>query len=1024
MADRQADILRSLNAQNATQADVYAAILEIRDMLNDGSKFSQSRVYDSMPGRKVAEPSSDKWKPIRRDTNNSNDDFRGVREEFTAGFRKAMQESLIGSEFKNSIKRTLNDFAQELGMQVSDIPSFVGKNLSQQMTAAMKNTKFGEKLFSGLDGAANQIASSLSQAAGDIAAAGGDMSAGIPAFKAGIAGAAKSLSSILPQIAAIGAALYIADQALEAFSPLVEGLVGLFGAVSKAANRATETAKKNLEYAKDRLTKDLNAIAEEPFKILKESAQEVQEAWSSTMGTITATQGYTKADLQDLMSVYAQRLRDEGLTRYVSGADITENLAKVLESGLSGKVAEEFAYIATKLSAAVPTQDFFSYANTYASIAANAISAGASEAQAISYANDQLESFASNVLYASRQIAGGFSTGLSNASTLLEDATKIAVASKSGNVSSISGVLTSVSAIVGAVAPDLASSMVDAVVSAAIGGNSSSYTALRALSGAGAANTAFLNALAQDPQKVFTSLFQNLAELQGMSSDNFMEVAEGLSEVFGVSMDAFARVDFNYLAKAISEMNVNNSSLSENMALLVSGQTTSTAEQLKAEQINQYMLEEGLAYVLDNEVARSIQEHMWDEQLAREIEQTTFGVELQGATMSLLQGLAQTVESILNFLNPFYWLKKIGNLITTSQEAAAQDKDLKAILEAGKVGSGNALALRRLTSRNKDLNLTTNYLELLGESSAVSKARYNQQVWNSLSGQSAAFGGASSLFGGLIDNVVDAAASAYAGASASPRSGYKWGMVGKSATRYLANTSTAQESPYELLSASQQVANKSNAKFQSFLDTMDKYVEKNKTYDEWVSTATKYGIVDVAAALEEQGYTEAELKGRFESKEAQRASEYQHEREVNEDLFWATGTNFWAVEHPEFQGQLLDLTEEQLNQLIVANKQLTEFYNQWVDYYVKHTAYSRETLNAYDVAAIRNAEKSESGDAILALANALTSNMVDLKDPAVQQNALLSKILLVCEAIMQQNNSTSQISLPTALSALGMGLTS
>ena len=89
-----------------------------------------------------------------------------------------------------------------------------------------------------------------------------------------------------------------------------------------------------------------------------------------------------------------------------------------------------------------------------------------------------------------------------------------------------------------------------------------------------------------------------------------MEVAEGLSSIFGVSLEALARIDFNYLAQSISQMSVGTAALEENMELLASGQTTLTAEQLKNAQINKYMIDEGLSYVLDNEAARAIQQHM------------------------------------------------------------------------------------------------------------------------------------------------------------------------------------------------------------------------------------------------------------------------------------------------------------------------------------------------------------------------------------------------------------------------------
>ena len=101
---------------------------------------------------------------------------------------------------------------------------------------------------------------------------------------------------------------------------------------------------------------------------------------------------------------------------------------------------------------------------------------------------------------------------------------------------------------------------------------------------------------------------------------------------------------------------------------------------------------------------------------------------------------------------------------------------------------------------------------------------------------------------------------------------------------------------------------------------------------------------------------------------------------------------------------------------------------EWTNYYVHHTAYSNATLDSYKAADIIKAEKKENGDAVLALANALTDNTIGIKegfkDPVVQTNVLLAKILIVAEAIMQQNNKTGGLSLPDALSALGLGMTS
>ena len=74
--------------------------------------------------------------------------------------------------------------------------------------------------------------------------------------------------------------------------------------------------------------------------------------------------------------------------------------------------------LATILNAAIPNQDFFGYADEYASIVANATAQGQSQAEALEYANEQLESFASNVLYSSRVLTNGVTTGLQDAENL------------------------------------------------------------------------------------------------------------------------------------------------------------------------------------------------------------------------------------------------------------------------------------------------------------------------------------------------------------------------------------------------------------------------------------------------------------------------------------------------------------------------------------------------------------------------------------------------------------------------------
>lgn len=843
------------------------------------------------------------------------------------------------------------------------------------------------------------------EGAAGAAAAAGAIAEGGGALTAALGTAAAALGPIAVVAGVVVAGLWLVDKAFdqlaETVEPLAEGLSSIKDAFSDASKSATDNNKKYGELAKQRIQADVELYIKEPFRILQEAAQELYNAWDNSIRTINQTQGYSKEDLNKLIGNYATRLRSEGLSAVVSSADITTNLKQVLDAGLSGDVATEFAYEATKLSAAVPTQDWFGYASTYASVAAQQIEAGKSQSEAIAYASQQLESFASNVLYASRQISGGFSTGLKNAEDLFSKAVKISNAAHTNNQTEISGVLTAVSAKVGAVAPDLASSIIDAVYSAATGGNSSELVALRSLAGINASNTEFLQQFARNPQSIFTNLFNKLGDMQHMSDDNYMEVAEGLSKIFGISQDALSQVDFKSLASAISQMNVNNNSLSENMKLLASGESTTTAEQEKMAQINQYMIENGLAYVMDNEAAREIQKHMWDEQLAREMQQSTYAVEIRGAAIDLLTGIKNTGLNLLNLLARSV---STTSLIKNTVDAIKQPKDLKAMLEKGAVGV-NQKALHNLLTVNQNLKLTGSLLTVMDKTSSLLG---NYQSMQSASTKSLSVALSSAVRSSLNQNV-------------STR--YNWNTVGKSFYNSMSNAiKSSQHTPASSLSSNYDPEAAKNAQTAARLDrmisTMDKYVQEGKSYNEWKASAKQYGIADFSSAVKDVGYEETNLQDMFQTSQTNQSVQEAIRRDKREEQFWDNMEAYTL----QFIDLVQNVTNKWLEDIYNANQ---KWYNDWVNYWIKHTQYSA----AYDhssVLKVQQKEKSKSQDAVYALAEALTKNANDLLDPTVQTNAILAQILIVVNAIMQQNDKATEkagSSLPDTLSALAMGLT-
>lgn len=907
-------------------------------------------------------------------------------------------------------------------------------------------------------------------------------------MKVALGGLTEVVSTVGPKMVAAGAATMglsvaidlVTDYFKDALKPALEDFKKMLAEVSKSTKRSENERQQKLDASRKRLEDDIRTMAEAPFNILRDAAEKWYSTWDSTLRSISATQGYTKDQVYQLYGTYVDRLRSEGLTDVIGSTDIINNLSNVLAAGLQGAAAEEFAYIATKLNAAIPTQDFFNYTEGYITAVSNAMNQGKTQAEAIAMANAELETFANSLLYAGREISGGFTVGLKGAEALFQKAEQIAQAGRFGTGGmQLGSTLTAISAITGAIAPDLASGIVDAVYKAAVGGNASDIVALRSLAGINASNTEFLQAIVNNPQQVFGDMFNKLSQLQNMSNGAYMEVAEGLSSIFGVSMDSFARIDFNQLASAVKASANPNSALNQNMKLLSSGQTTTNAEILRMRQINQYIAEDGLGYVLDNEAARAVLQHEWDEQIAKELMETTYGVELTGSALQFLNSLSNTVNRIANFANPFAVANKIEELSVTAQQESALKDDIKRMLELGRVGAGNANILSQMTSYGLKTPITDTYVELLGGVSEfratqaeISKIRnqwggagyYQNDVLRGI-GRIAKFkdelstdiksGDISGAIGRIVAKGVDIS-SAFSGrfgasdnksndnittssdaksvfdeifkVAASPitsMSMYQWGRVGKSSLAYSGmyglpnyDYGASVVSASAVASASQ-TQSRLNDNLQKMLTSMDDYYSEDNTrsYEDFVATAKQYGIADYKKALEQGGLTEEDVRNRYNQLQDQTAISKQQERNIKEEQFW--------------EDNILQLTTsntwlESINSTATDVFNLfDDFVSAWKDYFIEHTVYN----SAFDRSAVEkvlNAERDSSETAIYALADALTQNDVGLLlDPTVQTNALLSQILKVANAILvQSSNGGGAISLPDTIAGLSLGIIS
>lgn len=1028
---------------------------------------------------------------------------------FIDDFEQGIKDELL-KDTKKALKVGMDEFSKKFGFEMKDFAHEYGKHIGKLLSDTELGKAFKKKASSALSGLADNI---FGKGSGDLVKAlsksGGATGKGIANMAQGAAGQAANKEWLMNAVDKYaGSAAVVAAVAVVAYKllkPLIGGLGDFLKAWGKSFSKEEDLRKKRLENAQKRLQADMEWMAKEPFEILTNAAKEWEDAWDKNLNKISLTQGYTKENVYDLYESVAQRLKSEGLSSVIPATDVINNLSTILDSGLSGKVAEAFAYEATKLSAAVPTENFVGYASTYAQMASEAISKGLSQADAIDYANMQLEQFASNLLYSSRTLSGGFSTGLKDAQSLLKDAVDIAQTAKSGNIGQISGTLTAISGVIGAVAPDLAQGLVQNVVSAATGGNSDSIVALRSLAGINAGNTSFLQALASNPQGLFVTLFRNLANMQSMSPANYMEVAEGLSSVFGVDMKAFARVDFNQLAEKISEMSINEVSLAENIALLASGEATMSTEQLKLQEINNQILDEGLAYVLDSEAGRMMQQHMWEEQIANQLADNQYAVDIQGAALSLLEGLRHSVANILNFLNPVgYVAKGVQNIVASQRKAEENTNDLYRIVTATAIGS-NDRALNNLFTRGINLNLIGSLTELMGVEgyksttgqgilNAVSwlenvnmKLNSNVAALNKVTGgkiySGASWNAAVDEIGGLYGHYVSGGFK-----DSNINSLYSGYSVGKSL-----GSAMGEMSPNQLPAAVRSLTN--NATAAAYAATKQQVEEfiasaaeasKTMSYEQFAATGRDFGISDLGAALEEVGYTQDQLREYFEANETMHGAVAEQTRKEDEQAFRDETRKFWdftsgtsgiyqtaiwspflnenfkpffdegarydqrmdaidtALANIQFKedilsdklgdnadftviSALMELNTKIETTFVRSSSAFQKCLADWVRYIAATRSYSNEISSAQSWSDLKRAEGDAQNETLLALANAMNVFSADeLKklDPQLQANALLGKMVILLEALVQQTNSQAGgLSLPDTLSALGLGLT-
>jgi hypothetical protein len=198
--------------------------------------------------------------------------------------------------------------------------------------------------------------------------------------------------------------------------------------------------------------------------------------------------------------------------------------------------------------------------------------------------------------------------------------------------------------------------------------------------------------------------------------------------------------------------------------------------------------------------------------------------------------------------------------------------------------------------------------------------------------------------GGIFDySLAGVISSLIGGSSSGYSSSYNWNYVTKGLSRALGTSATGSgvyvpgtistSSTDDLTNTSSQsaVSTKSTSNIIDYLNTMESFVAANKSYDEWVKSASNYGISDLSAALTTYGISDAELEGKYGEYEAAKSTEYDYNQDAMQQEFWNIIETFVQEDFPSMFDEIVSRLDTQIEFMTSIDATLTSFFGSWTD---------------------------------------------------------------------------------------------
>lgn len=496
------------------------------------------------------------------------------------------------------------------------------------------------------------------------------------------------LGPIVGEVAGDLIGKYMKETIIEEFNEIAD-------MVGEISNQAEKNRTKIIEVAFDKIRKDVTAMSTYQIEIYEQATQKIYQAWDKNLEQVTATQNYTKNQLNDLQDQVAQRLLDAGLQNAINAADYTDVLVQALNANLSGPLAEEFAYQSMVLSKAIPEFNSAQFAEQFAAIWTNAIKEGGSGSEEMVKAMQQI----AGATRALREYTDGnnqFIKQIGNYMTLAEQF----VARADGNIGQVSELTTQMLAAeapLSALAPQL-SGFTGELVTLLSDQNKSSAVALRAImhdmnENIGVSATDFMSSFMEDTKGTLTTAFSAIQDFldRNQAPGAQQEFYQAMEDIFGISSEKIAQIDFGYVAEQLAKTNanLNTAALLDAEALVKEGQTETLEQQLVNNTSNMLLGVNSVRDTLDNNIMRSLEKNELEMEKLIYANLSTQSVDLAESTLEFFNKIKDVLLTVLDPLGtvrePLKLLNSLGSFtasMAANIELYSKTKSLNQIGES------------------------------------------------------------------------------------------------------------------------------------------------------------------------------------------------------------------------------------------------------------------------------------------------------------------------------------------------------